>query len=168
MVRHISDKKDLKDAIDSLNNVEGKSILDVIELANDKNICIIDDKLRAYKVRFPYIYDRVMEVPYNEFVKLFDYVEGYTPFSTQHKTKGAEFNNVLVILDNGNWNQYNFEALFTENSNVKESVLNRTRKIFYVCCTRTKENLAVFYHNPSEAVLNRAKEWFGEDNVIEI
>ena len=40
---------------------------------------------------------------------LFKYIEGYTPFSTQHKVKGAEFKNVLVILDNGNWNQYNFE-----------------------------------------------------------
>jgi DNA helicase-2/ATP-dependent DNA helicase PcrA len=49
-----------------------------------------------------------------------------------------------------------------------QSVLERTQKIFYVCCTRAKENLAVFYHNPSAQVIMKAKEWFGEENVIDI
>ena len=111
-------------------------------------------------------------------------MEGKTPFSTQHKTKGSEFNNVLVILDNGNWSDYNFEYLFDEN-NIKQQlidgksrtkrklesfprILSRTQKIFYVCCTRSKENLAIFYHNPSSAVIGKAKEWFGQSNVIQI
>lgn len=29
-----------------------------------------------------------------------------------------------------------------------------------------KENLAVFYHQPSDGVLSKAREWFGADNVI--
>ena len=61
-------------------------------------------------------------------------------FSTQHNIKGAEFDNVFLVLDNGNWSQYNFEYLF-DNRTDKESVLERTRKIFYVCCTRAKKNL---------------------------
>ena len=103
---------------------------------------------------------------YEEFENLFKYIEGYTPFSTQHKVKGAEFNNVLVILDNGNWNQYNFEYLFTETDN--ENVLKRTQKIFYVCCTRAKERLYVYYCNPSIQAINKAKIWFGEENVIKL
>ena len=94
------------------------------------------------------------------------YLEGYTPFTTKHKTKGSEFDNVLVILDNGGWNKYNFENLFL--STGKESVLERSQKIFYVCCTRAKENLAIFYHAPSSSVVEKAKEWFGEDNVMEL
>jgi len=46
---------------------------------------------------------------FETFQNLFKYLEGYTPFSTQHKIKGAEFDDVLVILDNGKWNNYNFE-----------------------------------------------------------
>jgi DNA helicase-2/ATP-dependent DNA helicase PcrA len=40
--------------------------------------------------------------------------------------------------------------------------------MFYVCCSRAKNNLIVFYHKPSDAVLNKAKEWFGEENLIEV
>ena len=110
-----------------------------------------------------------MTVPYKEVQSLYRYLEGMTPFSTQHKTKGAEFDNVLVILDNGNWNNYNFEKLFTASiGDLQNSVAKRTRKIFYVCCTRTKENLAVFYHQPSDGVLSKAREWFGADNMINI
>jgi DNA helicase-2/ATP-dependent DNA helicase PcrA len=47
----------------------------------------------------------------------------------------------------------------------KESVVNRTRKILYVCCTRAKSNLALFYHSPSDAVVEKAKDWFGHENV---
>ena len=89
-----------------------------------------------------------------------------TPFSTQHKTKGDEFDNVLVILDNGRWNDYNFGYLFLNSGT--ESVLKRTQKIFYVCCTRARENLAVYYHNPAPNVIAKAKEWFGEANVISL
>jgi hypothetical protein len=52
----------------------------------------------------------------------------FTPYSTQHGIKGAEFDNVFVILDNGRWNQYNFQYLFEETTG-KESVIERTQKI---------------------------------------
>ncbi len=77
-----------------------------------------------------------------------------------------EFDNVLVILDNGSWNNYNFGNLFLETGS--PSVLDRTQKIFYVCCTRAIENLAVFFHNPDMQVITKAKEWFGDANVISI
>ena len=31
-----------------------------------------------------------------------------------------------------------------------------------------KKILLFFYHNPTSVVLAKAKEWFGEDNVISI
>lgn len=165
-IRTIEDKITLKKNIESLIEVGNKTIEEVINNANEKRICLIDDKLKAFQKEKAYIYNRVKDVKYEEFQKLYDFLEGKTPFSTQHKTKGAEFNNVLVILDNGKWNNYNFEGLFS--NNIKGSVLERTQKIFYVCCTRAKENLAVFYHNPTTEVLNKAKEWFGNDNITKI
>lgn len=166
-IRSISDKEILKNAIESLQNTEGKTIQNIIELASEKNICIIDDKLLNYKERYPYIYYRMMHVPYSEFISLYNYLEGQTPFSTQHKTKGTEFDNILVILDNGRWNNYNFEKLFAAN-NREERVVDRTEKIFYVCCTRAKEQLAVFYHKPTTTVIKKAIEWFGVNNIVKL
>jgi DNA helicase-2/ATP-dependent DNA helicase PcrA len=165
-INRIEDKRILKQNIESLINVGNKTIEEVINDANEKGICLIDEKLEKFREEKEYIYNQVKNVQYNEFQKLYDYLEGKTPFSTQHKTKGTEFNNVLVILDNGNWNKYNFENLFLGSGT--PSVLERTQKIFYVCCTRAKENLAVFYHNPNQNVINKANEWFGEENVYRI
>ncbi|NOX25596.1 MAG: N-6 DNA methylase [Deltaproteobacteria bacterium] len=60
----------------------------------------------------------------------------------------AEFDNVFVILDNGRWNQYNFKYLF-EKTRGEESAIERTQKMFYVCCSRAKKSLVVFYHKPT-------------------
>lgn len=156
----------MKENIESLINIGDKTIEEIISDANEKVICLIDDRLNDFKEKNEHLYNRVKNVKFIEFQKLYEYLEGKTPFSTQHKTKGTEFNNVLVILDNGGWNNYNFENLFLANGAV--SVLERTKKIFYVCCTRAKENLSVFYHNPNEEVIEKAKEWFGDENVFEI
>lgn len=183
-ITKLSDKKVLSKSIQDLINVGDKTIEDIINLANESKICLIDSNLNKFIFENEYIYNRVKDVKYKEFQYLYDYLEGKTPFSTQHKVKGDEFENVLVVLDNGNWNDYNFEYLFDSenqeeklkegNSKTKTKLdsfyktLPRTQKIFYVCCTRAKENLAVYYNNPSVYVINKAIEWFGEKNVIDI
>ena len=166
-IRTISDKRTLKNNIETLINVGDKTIEEVINDAHEMHICLIDEKLERFKLEKGYVYDRVKAIKYSEFQKLYEYLEGKTPFSTQHKTKGAEFDNVLVVLDNGGWNNYNFESVFVDNRK-GETVKSRSLKIFYVCCTRTKENLAVFYHMPSVNVIAKAQEWFGADNVIKL
>ncbi|AND65105.1 DNA/RNA helicase [Flavobacterium covae] len=165
-ITSIASKRTLKENIENLINVGDKTIEEVITDANEKGICMIDDKLNDFKEKKEYLYNRVKDVKFSEFQKLYEYLEGQTPFSTQHKTKGAEFDNVLVILDNGGWNNYNFEKMFL--GTASPSVSERTQKIFYVCCTRAKENLAVFFHSPAPQVIAKAKEWFGDENVIDI
>ena len=165
-IRKIEDKKVLKTNIESLINVGEKTIEEVINEANENGVCLIDDKLERFIADKEYLFNRVKNVKYKEFQKLYIYLEGFTPFSTQHKTKGAEFDNVLVILDNGGWNNYNFKNLFLVAGS--ESVLERTQKLFYVCCTRSKEKLAIYFNSPSDAVIVKAKEWFGEANVIPV
>ena len=165
-VTSIESKKELKKNIDSLIDVGTKTIEEIINDADEKQITLIDDKLDAFKEKNKYLWNRVKDVEFSEFQSLYEYLEGKTPFSTQHKTKGAEFNNVFVILDNGGWNSYNFEKMFLEAGT--PTVLERTQKIFYVCCTRAKEKLAVFFHNPTDEVVEKSKEWFGKENVIKI
>lgn len=163
----IAKKTEIRDIVDKIENMSKSSIDEVISFADSSGICKKDDKLSRFIIENEYLYNRIKILKFEEFQNLFYYLEGYTPFSTQHKIKGAEFNNVLVILDNGKWNDYNFEYLFCNRTD-KQSVLSRTQKIFYVCCTRSKENLTVYYHNPSDIVIQKAKEWFGEKNVIKI
>lgn len=166
-IRTVEDKRILRDNIESLIHVGDKTIEEVIRDAHEKRICFIDEKLERFMVDKTYVYDRVRTVKYSEFQKLYEYLEGRTPFSTQHKTKGTEFDRVLVVLDNAGWNNYNFESVFTGVAR-SESVKSRSQKIFYVCCTRAKEELAVFYYQPNANVISKAQEWFGEDNVIRI
>lgn len=165
-VSSVAEKKELKERIEELINVGDQTILEVIKKADEYGIVRVDERLLRFKSKKAYVYDQVINFKFSLFQKLYEYLEGYTPFSTQHKTKGAEFPSVLVILDNGSWNSYNFENLFTGEG--RETVLHRSQKIFYVCCTRAKEQLAVFYHAPSEQVIGKAKEWFGNENVINI
>lgn len=162
----IGDKRELQKNIQELVDSGDKNIEEIVALADKNRICLMDDNFNRFKAENEYLYDRVKKIRFTEFQKLYDYLEGKTPFSTQHKTKGAEFNNVFVILDNGRWNDYNFENLFLGSG--LSTVLERTQKIFYVCCTRSKENLAVFFHDPSIQVISKAKEWFGAENVISL
>jgi len=173
----IESKKKLKDIIDNFQKMSDKKIEEVIEYADANGICKIDDKLKDFKETKKYIYDQVVQLKFSEFEKLYNYLEGYAPFSTQHKIKGAQFDNVLIVLDNGNWSNYNFEYLLnpkifdtltTAKKGTHPKILERTQKIFYVCCTRTKENLAVYYHAPSQEIVDTAKLWFGEANVVEV
>ena len=176
-IKSIEDKKRLKEVVTYMQNMSDNMIEKVIDFAHEKGICRKDDKLAEFIKTKKYIYDRVKEVKWSEFQKLFNYLEGYTPFSTQHKIKGAEFDNVLIILDNGNWSNYNFEYLmnkeiFNTLTPAKKAsfpnILSRTQKLFYVCCTRSKENLVVYYHCPSTIAIETAKKWFGKENVQEM
>lgn len=173
-INSIADKLNLKETVETLDAMADETIESVIDYAHEKGICRKDDKLNHFIQNKSYVFNQVKKLKFNVFQNLFRYLEGYTPFSTQHKIKGAEFNNVLVVLDNGDWKKYNFEYLMNEEmfeslAPAKKStfpkILNRTQKIFYVCCTRAKENLVVFYNQPSPEIIEKAKLWFGEVNV---
>jgi DNA helicase-2/ATP-dependent DNA helicase PcrA len=162
-IRTIGDKRKLKLIIDQLRNMSTSDIGSVIDKADELGICRKDDKLAIFITKNSYVYDQVVKVKFGEFQKLYSYLEGYTPFSTQHKIKGAEFDNVLVVLDNGNWSSYNFDYIFKGEGTA--SVIERTKKLFYVCTTRSKKCLAIYYKNPNSTAIATAIKWFGEDAV---
>jgi DNA helicase-2/ATP-dependent DNA helicase PcrA len=165
-VRSVQDKIDLKAAIECLLSMKDNTIEEVIDFADETGIWKKDDRFYEFVVANEYIYDRVKAVKYREIYNLYEFVEGYTPFSTQHNIKGAEFDNVLVVMDSGGWNMYNFKNLLLGTGT--ESVIERTRKLFYVCCTRAKKNLVVLFLKPTEPILVKARALFGVDNVKSI
>ncbi|MFC3216247.1 hypothetical protein [Novosphingobium panipatense] len=53
---------------------------------------------------------RLRDVAYTELMAVAAFIDGHTPFATKHGVKGAEFENVLVIVGRG-WNKYNFAQM---------------------------------------------------------
>lgn len=160
-------KKELREGIDRIvNSYNDMTISEVVDLADSLGICVKDDKLNSYIGNNPYLWRRIKDVSYKEARNVYDYRMGNKPFSTQHKTKGLEYNNVLVILKS-NWSNYDFASLFYDNGK-KKSIVQRTKKLFYVCCTRAKECLVVYYPSASNQVIEGAKTLFGQENVYRI
>lgn len=173
----IQDKDNLKSTINTFSEMDTASIEEVINFADDKKLCIRDDKLTDFINVNEYLYWRIKDIPFHVFQNLYKYLEGFVPLSTQHKIKGLEFENVLVVLHNGGWSNYNFEYLL--NPNIKSSltsakqssyprILERTQKLFYVCCTRAKENLVVYCPDPTSAMIEGANYLFGTENVSKL
>lgn len=161
-----SDKRRLIDSIEKLISIENESIESVVDFADQAGLCIKDDKFFSFVEENEYLYWRVKQIAYYEFQNLYKYLEGFTPFSTQHKIKGLEYENVLVLLQNGGWSNYNFEYLFDKqiSSTLPKSkqatyprILERTKKLFYVCCTRAKDNLVVFLSQSNRRSVRRCR-----------
>ncbi len=71
----------LKQNIESLINVGDKTIEEVINDAHEKGICLIDEKVERFCEEREYIYNRVKNVRYSQFQKLYDYFRlFYCPF----------------------------------------------------------------------------------------
>lgn len=170
-IHSIEERQSVFEKMEELRNNAGITLKELIEKADKLGLLLIDDKLRNYIEKYSYVYHRISGISYEEFKRYYEYMEGNTPFSTQHKTKGSEYDNVLVLMQS-KWNKYNFSYLMGESPKKRtasyDSVVNRTAKLFYVCCTRAKRHLIVYYSQPSDIVLAKAKEWFGDANVINI
>lgn len=108
------------------------------------------------------------------------YIEEESPFATQQGVKGAQFDRVLVVLDDeeGAHSQFSYGKYFgyVELSvidekhivNGDESVLDRTRRLFYVCCSRAVKDLAVVLFVPDVQTARAAivaQELFPEASI---
>ena len=132
------------------------------QIALFEDISTIDDaELKDKRVAFLQSLD---EISFSELLRFFDYLDTYTPYSTQHGTKGAEFSNVIVILDDSAWNQYKWCSIFGVPDNIDKR-RRRSLKLFYVAISRARDNLIVIYKQPPSSFLKGARELFGTDNV---
>lgn len=114
--------------------------------------------------------EKLREVPYAEIKALRKYLDGHSPFETKHGVKGAQFENVLVVIGRG-WNQYNFgEMLELSGAQAvpaaKEVAYQRNRNLFYVACSRPKTRLALlFTQQLSPQALGTLQNWFGAETI---
>lgn len=168
MHRKIKTNEDKKCVSKVLSDIESSiditTIEEIINRFDKEEILKIDDRFNQYVETYVETYNKVKKLSSSQILSYFSYYNSHSPYSTQHGIKGAEFENVLVVMDNGRWNNYNFNYYFEQTPN-KESVIQRTERIVYVCCSRAKNNLIVYYPKPTAAIIERAKELFGVDNV---
>ena len=113
-------------------------------------------------------------VRYQEVIALSRYLSGHSPFETKHGVKGAEFENVLIVVGRG-WNQYNFKEMLefaTDDAHIpanKQAAFERNRNLFYVTCSRPKRRLAVlFTQELSATAIQTISNWFGDDAIDSI
>lgn len=125
--------------------------------------------------------DRFLACPAVEFWGYRTYVTEQSPFSTQQGVKGAEFERVLIIADDdeGTHNQFSYDKYFglkplsdRDRANLaegKETQVERTRRLFYVCCTRAMTDLAVILFTADAAGAEgavRAMNLFPHDQIF--
>jgi DNA helicase-2/ATP-dependent DNA helicase PcrA len=188
ILRKHEDKKIIREIIEELIELrKTKTVKDVFEfvvqnklLGQPKYITkyleritvdvntIEEDKLSKHQRDIDF-FNELMALPYTEYIDLFAHTQDHTVFSTKHGTKGEEYRNVLVVIDDTSWKQkYNFEA-FIDNTEATADRKLRTQNLFYVSCSRAKENLVVLALSEMKApAMAVVTNWFGANAISNI
>jgi len=122
-----------------------------------------------------------LDCAFSEIAPYATYVAHEAPFDTHQGVKGLEFERVMVLMDDGEARGFLFgydkllgakAPTATDIKNAqegKETSVDRTRRLFYVTCSRARSSLALVVYSPDPtAVLAHviANEWFAADEVL--
>lgn len=158
------------DVVDHLLAVRRPRVPDAIE-RRERELREFDPEAGEDMPRALKELDELRAVSYREIVALCRYLTGHSPFETKHGVKGAEFENVLVVVGRG-WNRYNFNEMLElarDAAHVpanKLAAFERNRNLFYVTCSRPKRRLAIlFTQQLSAAAMQMVSTWFGNDSI---
>lgn len=91
-----------------------------------------------------------LDAPLAEARRLIEYVEERSAFDTHHNVKGLEFDRVMGVMDDADARGFlfSYDKLLGGTpagapSSSGESSIDRTRRLFYVICSRAKSSLAL-------------------------
>ena len=122
-----------------------------------------------------------LAVPFSQFEAYAEYISDRSPFGTHQGIKGLQFPRVMVILDDNEARgfMFSYEKLFgakaptnTDEKNRREgkdTSVDRTRRLFYVTCSRAQRSLAVIvYTKEPEKVASHVSSvgWFEDQEVV--
>lgn len=125
-------------------------------------------------------WEQFLLAPFTEIGAYDAYVSGQAPFQTHQGVKGLEFPRVMVVVDDSDARGFlfSYEKLFGVKSKTKadieneaegkDSGIDRTRRLFYVTCSRAMKSLAIvaYSSNPqkiSDYVIREG--WFEKGEV---
>lgn len=117
-----------------------------------------------------------LETPFDQIERYSQYIQGEAQYDTHQGIKGLEFPRVCVIMDDSEARgfMFSYEKLFgaKENSTRRdagqETSIDRTRRLFYVTCSRAKDSLALvaYSSNPKQVRNYVIREgWFKEEEI---
>jgi DNA helicase-2/ATP-dependent DNA helicase PcrA len=122
-----------------------------------------------------------LSAPFAQVGPYASYVRNEAPYDTHQGVKGREFERVMVLIDDTEARgfMFGYERLLgakapsaSEVKNVKEgkeTTVERTRRLFYVTCSRAKKSLAlVAYSEAPNAVREQMirANWFTSDEIV--
>jgi DNA helicase-2/ATP-dependent DNA helicase PcrA len=125
--------------------------------------------------------DSIKKFTYNPNSNNTEYINGQSPFFTHQGVKGLEFPRVMAIIDDSEMREFlfSYDKLFGIKSKTttdinneregKETGIDRTRRLFYVICSRAEESLAVVAYTDNPAGLKvglSGNGWFNDDEII--
>ena len=99
-----------------------------------------------------------LSAPFSQFEAYAEYISDRSPFGTHQGIKGLQFPRVMVILDDNEARgfMFSYEKLLgakaptnTDEKNRlegKDTSVDRTRRLFYVTCSRAQRSLAVIVY----------------------
>lgn len=148
------------------------------EVAMDKQVEEEDEYLEDTKAL-----EQVLNLKLTQIENYSKYMNQEADFSTHQGVKGLEYPRVMLIINDGEARgfMFSYEKLFgikektaTDLRNEeegKETSIDRTKRLFYVGCSRAEESLAIVIYtdNPEEARENiKNSKWFEEDELITV
>jgi len=176
ITRH-ADKRAISDAIRALDATRRTGTIgDVLDLMADGHLLAMPGKLKDLERRRTAtnlderdqrradFANNLRTVSYREVISVTNFIDEVTPFSTQHGVKGDEFENVVVVVDDSAWNRYNIGKMLADTDKIERA--ERSRNLFYVCCSRAQRGLAVVFLNDlPERAESTLHAWFASGTI---
>lgn len=125
-------------------------------------------------------FEEAFKSPLSQLVAYSNYIADKSSFGTHQGVKGLQFPRVMVILDDDDSRGFlfSYEKLFgaaeltkTDRDNMaegKETTVDRTRRLFYVTCSRAEESLAVVMYTKEPQLVvefSKAQKLFSEVEI---
>lgn len=122
-----------------------------------------------------------LDCAFSEIAPYAAYVAHEAPFDTHQGVKGLEFERVMVLMDDGEARGFLFgydkllgakAPTAADIKNIqegKETSIDRTRRLFYVTCSRARSSLALVAYSLEPAAIRThviTNEWFSADEVL--
>jgi DNA helicase-2/ATP-dependent DNA helicase PcrA len=125
-------------------------------------------------------WDLALSSPFSQIKKYNLYISEESKFGTHQGVKGLEFSRVMVILDDeeSRGNGFSYDKLFgtkglsdADKKSIKENKetgIDKTKRLFYVACSRAKESLAIVAYTDSPEIVKKNAinyGWFNENEI---
>ncbi|GGR97559.1 DNA helicase [Micromonospora fulviviridis] len=167
------------------------SMGEVLRIAHEAELVTLDPRLAGFldsrddnDIALPEatksVLEALMACDVGELDGYVSYINRASPYSTQHGTKGAEFPRVVVVLDDNeeSWSLYSYEKLLglrplsitdrTNRAEGRDSVIERTRRLLYVCASRARDSLAIVLYTADVPEATQALERAGYPSADQV